>query len=144
MIRTKKVKRMKPIVFDRGRGVILIRRNAVVDKKLSFDGKIIVGRDACLWGSVECDEILIGKASYLKGEVRCRKATVGAKTEFNSIIGDEILIQNGCKGKWVKGRLVVIRRDVEIESLEAETAYIDGISKLGRINVKKVVAAKST
>jgi len=103
-----------------------------------------VGMDACLWGNIECDEILIGKSTYIKGEVRCRKATVGAKTEFNSIIGDEISIQNGCKGQYVKGKTVIIRKNVEIKSLEAETAYIDGISKLGRIDVKKVVASKSS
>ena len=143
MIGTKKVKKSKPIVFDRKRNLILIRKNAVIDKSIHFEGKVIVGMDACLWGNVECSEILIGKASYLKGAVKCKKATVGARTEFNSIVGEEILILNGCRGKHVKGNRVIIRKNVEIENLEAETAYIDGISKLGRINVKKVVASKS-
>ncbi|MBO8181381.1 MAG: hypothetical protein H0Z28_01140 [Archaeoglobus sp.] len=143
MIRTRKLKKVRPIAFDREKRVLLIRKNAVIDKKINFDGKIIVGMDACIWAAIECDEILIGKASYLKGDVRCRKATVGAKTEFNSIVGDEILIQNGCRGRVVKGKKVILRKGVEIENLEADIAYIDGISKLGRVNVKKVVAAKS-
>ncbi len=143
MIRTKKMKKNKPLIFDSSRKVILIKKNSVIDKKISFEGKVIVGLDACLWGDVECDEILIGKASYIKGEVRCRKAIVGARTEFNSIIGEEISIQNGCKGRYVKGKRVIIRKNVKIESLEAEIAYLDGISKLGRIDVKKVIASKS-
>jgi|Deesub1362A_J573_1020465.scaffolds.fasta_scaffold00341_29 predicted acyltransferase (DUF342 family) len=143
MIKTKKIKINKPLIFDRNRNVLLIRKNSVIDKRISFKGKVIVGIDACLWGDVECEEILVGKASYIKGKVICRKAIVGAKTEFNSIVGEEISIQNGCKGRYVRGKTVVIRKNVEIESLEAETAYIDGISKLGKIDVKKVVASKS-
>lgn len=143
MIRTKKIRKNKPLVFDKEKKVVLVRKKAVVDKKIRFEGKVIVGMDACLWGNVECDEILIGKASYIKGEIKCRKATVGARTEFNSIIGDEILLQNGCRGKRVRAKKVIVRKGVEIEDLEAETAYIDGISKLGKINVKKVVASKS-
>ncbi len=143
MIKTKKIKKNKPLIFDRNRKVILIRKNSVIDKKISFKGKVIVGIDACLWGDIDCDEILIGKASYIKGEVRCRKAVVGARTEFNSIVGEEISIQNGCRGRYVRGKKVIVRKNVEIESLEAEIAYIDGISKLGRVDVKKVIASKS-
>jgi predicted acyltransferase (DUF342 family) len=143
MIRTRKVKKIKPIIVDKGRGVIIIRKRTVLDREISFRGKIIVGMDSCLWKRVECEEILVGKASFLKEEVRCRKAIIGANTEFNSIIGDEITIQNGCRGRRVSGKKVIVRKNVRIEHLEADTAYIDGISRLGSVNVKRVVALKS-
>jgi predicted acyltransferase (DUF342 family) len=143
MIRTRKVKRVQPIVIDRDRGVLIIRKRTVLDREISFRGKIIVGMDSCLWKKVECEEIVVGKASFLKDEVRCKRAIIGAKTEFNSIIGEEITIQNGCRGRKVSGKRVVVRRNVRIDHLEADTAYIDGISRLRSVNVKRVVALKS-
>lgn len=143
MIRTKKPEIKKDILVDKNRKVMIIRKNAVIGRKIKFDGKVIVGMSACVWGDIHCDELNTGKNTILSGNVKCRKAVLGSRTEFNYLSAKEVILQNRCKGKHLKAETAILRKNVSIEKLESETAYLDGVSSLGEVLAKKVVASKT-
>jgi predicted acyltransferase (DUF342 family) len=143
MIKTKKPELRKQILVDRRKKLMIVKKNAVIDRKIRFNGKILVGMDACLWGDVECEEINTSKGVFIKGKVSCKKAVLGANTEFKWLKAEEAIIQNGCRGEHLEVEKAIIRKNVSIGNLEAETAYLDGISTLGKVNAKRVIASKS-
>jgi|Deesub1362A_J573_1020465.scaffolds.fasta_scaffold00360_24 cytoskeletal protein CcmA (bactofilin family) len=147
MVRTKKIEkeRRKPIFVDSAKKLLIVRKNSVIDRTINFEGKIIGGINVSFWGDISCDELYVGKASFIKGVIKCRKAVIGAATQFNQIIAkEEVLILNRCIGNFIRcDKNVLIRKGVVVGNLEAESVLIDGISRIGRINAKKIIASKS-
>ncbi len=129
---------------DRNRRVLLIRRDGVVTKHLKFDGRIIAGMFTNFWGNIEADEVYLAKGCVVEGDIICRRAVIGAYTKFKSIIArEDVLIQDFCVGRFVKAKNVRISSGSVIGVVEAEDVIeVNGNSKLGKLNAKRIVGRK--
>lgn len=129
-------------VVDRERKVALIKNDSVVTRHLRFNGKVLAGLRVIFWGNVEGKEVCLGKGCVVMGDVICERAVIGAFTKFNRIIAeDSVLIQSKCLGRYVKAKNVRIAEKCLILEVEAEEGiFIDGNSKIRRLNAKKILA----
>ncbi len=129
---------------DRAKKVLLIRRDGVVTRHLRFEGRVIAGMFTNFWGNVEADEVYLAKGCVVEGDIICRRAVVGAYTKFKSIIASEdVLIQDFCVGRFVKAKNVRISSGSVIGVVEAEEVIeVNGTSKLGKLNAKRIVGRK--
>ncbi|RLI84637.1 MAG: hypothetical protein DRP01_07790 [Archaeoglobales archaeon] len=129
-------------MVDRERSVAIVRNGGVVTRHLRFDGKILAGLRVIFWGNIEAKDVYLGKGCVVMGRITCDRAVIGACTRFNEIFADEVLIQGRCLGRYVKARNVHIAEGCVIGEVEAdEKIVIDGNSKLGKLNAKKILAS---
>jgi len=130
---------------DRSKRLLVIKKDSVVVRHIRFDGKIIAGMFTNFWGNIEAEEVYLGKGCVVSGDIICKKAIIGAYTRFKSIIAEgEVFIQCKCIGEEVRAKNVRIGRGSVICSVDAEGYIIvDGASKLGRLNARKIIATES-
>jgi predicted acyltransferase (DUF342 family) len=130
---------------DRSKRLLVIKKDSVVVRHIRFDGKIIAGMFTNFWGNIEAEEVYLGKGCVVSGDIICKKAIIGAYTRFRSIIADgDVFIQDRCVGDAVMAKNVRIGRGSVICSVDAEGYIIvDGASKLGRLNARKIIATES-
>ncbi len=133
-------------VVDKEKGVAIVKNDSVVTRHLRFSGKILAGLRVIFWGNIEAGEVYLGKGCVVMGDITCDKAVIGACTKFNRVIANEYaLIQSKCFGKYVKAKNVQIAEGCVIGEVEAdENIIIDGNSKLGRLNARKILALGNT
>ncbi len=129
---------------DRKRRVLVIRKDGVVVRHLRFEGKVVAGMFTNFWGNVEAEEVYLGKGCVVGGDIICRKAVIGAYTRFKRIIAEgDVFIQDKCVGHSVKAKNVRILSGSVIGVVEAEESIIvDGASKLGRLNARRIIATE--
>ncbi|WP_457548978.1 hypothetical protein [Archaeoglobus sp.] len=129
-------------LVDKSKGVALIKNDSVVTRHLRFSGRILAGLRVIFWGNVEAEEVYLGKGCVVMGDILCDKAVIGACTRFNRIIArDFALIQSKCMGRFVKAKNVRIAEGCVIGEVEAdENIIIDGNSKIGKLNARKILA----
>jgi predicted acyltransferase (DUF342 family) len=130
---------------DRSKRLLVIKKDSVVVRHIRFDGKVIAGMFTNFWGNIEAEEVYLGKGCVVSGDIICKKAIIGAYTRFRSIIADgDVFIQDRCVGDAVRAKNVRIGRGSVIGSVDAEGYIIvDGASKLGRLNARKIIATES-
>jgi len=129
---------------DRARGVLLIKKDSVVVRHLRFDGRVVAGMFTNFWGNIEADEVYLAKGCVVGGDIICRRAVIGAYTRFRRIFADEdVFIQDKCVGQSVKAKNVRISSGSVIGVVEAdESIVVDGASKLGKLNARRIVATE--
>ncbi len=129
-------------VVDKRKGIAIIKNDSIVTRHLRFGGKILAGLRVIFWGNIEAEEVCVGKGCIIMGDVICDRAVIGACTRFNKIFANDFaLIQSSCMGRYVRARNVQIAEGCLIGEVEAdESIMIDGNSKLGKLNAKKILA----
>lgn len=129
-------------VVDKERGVAIIKNESIVTRHLRFSGRILAGLRVIFWGNVEAEEVCVGKGCVIMGDVICDRAVIGASTRFNKILANDfVLIQSNCIGRYVRAKNVQIAEGCVIGEVEAdESIMIDGNSKIGKLNAKKILA----
>ena len=129
-------------LVDKGKGIAIVKNDSVVTRHLRFSGRILAGRRVVFWGNVEAEEVCVCKGCVIMGDVICDRAVIGASTRFKRIIANDFaLIQSKCIGKYVKAKKVRIAEGCVIGEVDAEESIlIDGNSKLGRLNAKRILA----
>ena len=127
---------------DRERRILLIRKDGVVVRHLRFDGRVVAGMFTNFWGNIEADEVYLAKGCVVSGDIICRRAVIGAYTRFNRIFAEEdVFIQDKCVGHSVKAKNIRIASGSIIGVVEAEESIVvDGASKLGKLNARRIVA----
>jgi cytoskeletal protein CcmA (bactofilin family) len=133
-------------LVDKRKGVALIKNDSVVTRHLRFSGRILAGLRVIFWGNIEAEEVYLGKGCVVMGDILCDKVVIGACTRFNRIIASDFaLIQSKCMGRYVKAKNVQIAEGCAIGEVEAdENIVIDGNSKIGKLNAKKILAFSNT
>ena len=131
--------------IDRSKNVLIVRRDAVVVRHLRFNGRVVAGMFTNFWGNIEADEVYLAKGCTVSGDIICRRAVIGAYTRFKSIKADEdVFIQDKCVGYFVKAKNVRIASGSVIGVVEAdESIVVDGASKLGKLNARRIIATES-
>ncbi len=128
-------------IVDKGKGVTIVKNGSVVTRHLRFDGRVIAGLNVIFWGNIEAKEVYTSKGCVVMGDIVCDKAIIGACTRFNRIVAEDVLIQSRCVGGFVKAKRVKIADGCVIKEVEAdEEILIDGNSKLGKLNAKRILA----
>ncbi len=130
--------------IDRSKNILLIKKDGVVVRHLRFDGRVVAGMFTNFWGNIEANEVYLAKGCVVSGNIICRRAVIGAYTRFKSIIAQEdVFIQDRCVGYSVKAKNVRIASGSVIGVVEAdESIIVDGASKLGRLNARRIVATE--
>ncbi len=130
---------------DRSKGVLIIKKDGVVVRHLRFNGRVVAGMFTNFWGNIEADEVYLAKGCIVSGDIICRRAVIGAYTKFRSIIAEEdVFIQDKCVGYAVKAKNVRISSGSVIGVVEAdESILVDGASKLGKLNARRIIATES-
>jgi cytoskeletal protein CcmA (bactofilin family) len=133
-------------VVDKEKGIAIVKNDSVVTRHLRFSGRILAGLRVIFWGNIEASEVYLGKGCIVMGDILCDKAVIGACTKFNRVIANEYaLIQSKCFGRYVKAKNVQIAEGCVIGEVEAdENIIIDGNSRLGRLNARKILAFSNT
>jgi cytoskeletal protein CcmA (bactofilin family) len=129
-------------LVDRSRGVLVVKKGAIVTKNIKFNGKVVTGMYCSFFGDIEAEEVYLAKGCAVGGTVRCEKAVIGAESEFNSIIADYVLILKGCKGRKVYSEGDVrILGGCEIGEIYAgRNLLIEGNSKIEKMEARKILA----
>jgi len=130
---------------DKAKKILIIKRNSVVTKHIRFDGKIVAGMFSSFWGNIEAEDVYLAKGCLVRGDIICNRAVIGAYTVFKRIVADDgVLVQNKCIGHEIKAKNVKITRGAVINIVQAEDVIIvDSISKLRRVNARKIIAIES-
>ena len=130
---------------DKAKKILIIKRNSVVTKHIRFDGKIVAGMFSSFWGNIEAEDVYLAKGCLVRGDIICNRAVIGAYTVFKRIVaGNGVLVQNKCIGHEIKAKNVKITRGAVINIVQAEDVIIvDSISKLRRVNARKIIAIES-
>jgi len=132
-------------VVDKNRGVAIIKNDSVVTRHIRFSGRLLAGLRVIFWGNIEAEEVYLGKGCVVMGDIICGKAVIGACTKFNRITArDFVLIQSKCIGREVIAKNVHIANGSKIDAVKAEESIIiDGDSKLGKLDAKKILAVST-
>ncbi|HIP58619.1 MAG TPA: hypothetical protein EYH00_04890 [Archaeoglobus profundus] len=130
---------------DKAKKILIVKRNSVVTKHIRFDGKIVAGMFSSFWGNIEAEDVYLAKGCLVRGDIICNRAVIGAYTVFKRIVADDgVLVQNKCIGHEIKAKNVKITRGAVINIVQAEDVIIvDSISKLRRVNARKIIAIES-
>ena len=130
---------------DKAKRILIVKRNSVVTKHIRFDGKVLAGMFSSFWGNIEAEDVYLAKGCLVRGDIICNRAIIGAYTIFRRIIANnDVLVQNKCIGHEIKAKNVKITRGSVINIVQAEGIIIvDGISKLKRVNARKIIATES-
>ena len=131
--------------IDKTKKILIVKKNSVVTKHIRFDGKILAGMSSSFWGNIEAKDVYLAKGCLVRGDIICNRAIIGAYTIFKRIIAnDVVLVQNRCIGHEIKAKNIKITRGAIIDVVQADNIIIvDGISKLKRINARKIIVIDS-
>ncbi len=131
-------------MVDRFKNVVIVRPRSVVTRHIRFDGRVIAGMFSIFWGNIEADEVYLSKGCRVNGEIICRKAVIGAYNVFNRVYASElVIVQNRCVGNEIRAKNVYITSESVIKSVTAdERIVIDGSSRLGKLNARRIIALK--
>lgn len=127
------------ILVNKNLKLLIVKRRSVVDKWIKFNGKIFIGLKSSILGGIEAEEVYTGKNCSLR-LVKARKIVLGAFTTFEELEGEDILIQNSCKGKIVSGKFIKVSESCEIDEIKGKVILINGNSLIGKIEGEKVLA----
>ena len=131
--------------IDKTKKILIIKKNSVVTKHIRFDGKILAGMSSSFWGNIEAKDVYLAKGCLVRGDIICNRAIIGAYTIFKRIVANDIvLVQSRCIGHEIKAKNIKITRGAVINIVQAEDSIIiDGISKLKKVNARKIIATES-
>ena len=131
--------------IDKTKKILIVKKNSVVTKHIRFDGKILAGMSSSFWGNIEAKDVYLAKGCLVRGDIICNRAIIGAYTIFKRIVANDIvLVQSRCIGHEIKAKNIKITRGAVINVVQAEDSIIiDGISKLKRVDARKVIAIES-
>ncbi len=134
---------MGMFAVDPRRGVLVIRRGAVVTRNLKFDGKIIAGMNSNFFGDLEAEEVYLARGCAVGGVIRCDKVVVGAKSEFNTIVAtDSVFVLKKCRGRRIfsEGDVKILGGCRIDEVYAAGNLFIEGNSKIEKMEARKILA----
>ena len=132
--------------IDRRKKILIVKNGSVVTRHLRFEGKVLAGLNTIFWGNVEAEEVCLSKGCKVRGVIVCKKAVIGAYTVFNRIEAEDfVLIQSGCVGKEVIAKNVKIVNGSRIDFVKADEGItIDGDSKLGKLDARRILAVRDS
>jgi predicted acyltransferase (DUF342 family) len=133
------------ISVDRERGLLIVKKDAIITKHIKFDGKIIAGINSSFWGNIEGNEVYLAKGCSVGGKIKCKRAVVGAHTNFNSIEAEEVIVLKKCRGGSIRaeGDVRIIGECI-IGEVVAGRILIEGSAKIERMEARKILAFGSS
>ncbi len=129
------------IRVDKERGILVVRKGSVVTKNLKFDGRVIAGMNCSFLGSIEAEEIRLSRGCVVAGYMKCRRAVIGARSEFNVIQAEDVIVLRGCKGGsiFASGEVRVASK-CSLDEVRAGRILIEGDSRIGKMDARKIIA----
>ncbi|MET1124910.1 MAG: hypothetical protein ABWW66_06585 [Archaeoglobaceae archaeon] len=129
------------IVVDREKRLLVVKRRSVVDGWIRFDGDVVVGISSAILGGIEAKSAYVGKSCTVRF-VKAREIVLGARTRFERLEGESVLLQHDCRGDEVIGKVVRISRGCEVGKVKGDTVILEGESRIKSVEALKVLATR--
>ncbi len=127
---------------DRKNNVLVVKPWSVVTKNIKFDGTVTAGINCSFLGSIEAKTVVLAKGCVVGRRIVAEEVVLGAYSQFDEIKAWSVFLMRGCRGKKVaaKGDVKVARNCIVDEILAGNRLLIEGNSKIGKMEARKIVA----
>jgi len=61
-------------MVDRGKRLLIVKRDSVVVRHIRFEGKVVAGMYTNFWGNIEAEDVCLAKGCTVSGDIICRNA----------------------------------------------------------------------